>query len=425
MTAKIKYVTADDYNKEVLEQERVVVDFYSTECPPCEALAPKFESLSEIYGDKIKFVKIFRQENRDLAESLDIYGSPTVIFYKDGELTGDRLTGGIKRKGLMDNLDALLTEEEKEEVQSRIKPVKTETELAIIGAGPAGLTAAIYAAQAKINTVLIDKGLAGGQVSTTHKVSNYPGFEEPVDGFMLTYKMEMQAKNAGANFRLAADVDDVSLENKTVKLDGYETIHAEDIIIATGASPAHLGLPGEKENQGKGISYCATCDAKYYEGKDVVVIGGGNSAIEEALFIAKFAAKITVVHQFDTLQANKDAQQKAFENEKIEFIFEHEPRKFINNSGHVNKVIIEDLKSKEQKTLKCDGVFIFVGMSPNTEFLGDELELDSREYIITDPDMKTSMDGIYAAGDVISKRCRQITTAVSDGTLAATTIYTT
>ena len=178
MAEKISEITADQFEQTVLQAEKAVVDFYSTECPPCEALAAKYEGLSMLYGDDIVFVKIFRQENRELAEKLGVTGSPTVLFYKNGERTGDTLTGGIKRKDLMRNLDALLPAERASEIHGAIKPVRTETDVLILGGGPAGLTAGIYLGQAHIDTILVDTALPGGYVSTTHQVSNYPGFIE-------------------------------------------------------------------------------------------------------------------------------------------------------------------------------------------------------------------------------------------------------
>jgi thioredoxin reductase (NADPH) len=217
---------------------------------------------------------------------------------------------------------------------------------------------------------------------------------------------------------VAVDVTHVDLENKTVVIDNYETLKAKKLIIATGASPRLIGIPGEKYYKGKGISYCATCDAKYFDDKDVVVIGGGNAAVEETLFIAKFAKNITVVHQFDELTANKEAQQKAIDNPKINFLLSHEPRAF-EKEGDKMKVKVEDLKTKELKELTSDGVFIFIGMSPNTSLLGDIIEKDDWGYIKTNEDMKTNIDGVFAIGDVRSKKYRQITTAVADGTIAA------
>lgn len=418
----ISYINSETFYEEVIQGGKVAVDFYSTECPPCEALASKYEALAKIYGSDIKFVKIFRQENRELAVKLGVTSSPTLLFYDNGSLTGDILSGGIKRSEIIKNLEILISKERAEELKSKIKATETECDVLVLGGGPAGLSTAIYTAQAKLSTIVVDRELAGGQVKVTHQVSNYPGFAEPVSGYMLMHYMAEQAKSAGVNFRSAVDVTEVDLMKKFVVIDGYEKINAKKIVIATGASPRALNVKGEKEYKGRGISYCATCDAKFYEGKHVVVIGGGNSAIEESLFITKFASKVTVIHQFDKLQANKLAQEKAFSNPKIEFIFEHEPREFRKNGSGVDEVIIEDLKTKELKSLKCDGVFIFAGMAPNINEFRGMLGLDQWGYVKVDQLMKTNLDDIYAAGDVVSKPFRQITTAVSDGTIAAISI---
>jgi thioredoxin reductase (NADPH) len=423
MADKIREIEASQFNKEVLEKKGgIVLDFYSTECPPCEALAAKYESLSEIYGDDITFLKVFRQGNRELAESLGVTGSPTVLFFKDGKETGERLTGGIKRADLQSKLEALLPAEREAELRDSIKPVRTECDVIVIGGGPAGLTAGIYLAQAHIKTILVDVALPGGYVSTTHQVSNYPGFVEPQAGMMLAHFISEQTRAAGVDYRVAVDVTAVDLENKTVTVDGYETIKAKKIIIATGSSPRPLGLKGELEYRGNGISYCATCDGKYYQDKEIVVIGGGNSAIEESLFLAKFAKKITVVHQFAELQANKLAQEQIFAEEKVNFLFEHEPREFRKNGTMDMEVVVENLRTKEYYSLKTNGVFVFVGFIPNLDGFKDDLALDEWGYIKTDDVMRTNVPDVYAAGDVTSKLFRQITTAAADGTIAAMTI---
>ena len=420
MSGKIQSIDSSQFEQEVLAAERAVLDFYSTECPPCEALAAKYELLSELYGDDVKFFKIFRQENKPLAASLGVTSSPTVLFYKKGVLTGDRLTGAVRREDLMRNLDALINDKQViEKIHAKIQLVETHCDVLILGAGPAGLAAAIYTAQSKLNTLVVDIALAGGQAGITHQVSNYPGFAEPIAGYMLMHTMGEQAKNAGVQFKLAVDVSLVDLKRKKVIVDNYETITAKKIIIATGASPRPLGVKGEKEYKGQGISYCATCDAKYYQDKEVVVIGGGNSAVEESLFISNFARKVTIIHQFDKLQANMTAQQKAFANEKIVFIFQHEPREFIKNGASVNEVMIEDLATHTQRKISCDGVFIFAGMKPNIEAFKEHLQLDDWGYVKTNGTMQTNLPDVYAAGDVVSKPFRQITTSVSDGTIAA------
>jgi thioredoxin reductase (NADPH) len=414
-------INASDFEKEVLMSENAVVDFYSTECPPCEALAPKFEALAEIYGEQVKFIKVFRQQNRDLAEQLGVKSSPTLLFYHNGKQVGDMLTGGIKKSDIVSNLNLLIPASEMRRFAERQKPILTHFDVAVLGGGPAGLTAALYLCQAKINTVLIDIALPGGQVATTHQVSNYPGFIEPLQGYMLSHQMSEQTKLCGTSYKVAVDVAKVDLVQKQIVIDEFETIQAKSIVIATGASPRLLGIPGEKEFKGKGISYCATCDAKYFHDKEAVIIGGGNTAIEESEFISKFASKITVIHQFDKLTANKTAQEKAFANPKITFMLESEPRA-IEKAGEHMHVTVENLNTGQRTIVESDGIFIFVGMSPNTGLFGKGLSYDPWGYISTDEDMKTNIEGIYAVGDVRSKKYRQITTAVADGTIAAIAI---
>ncbi len=422
MAKKIKEIKAVDFQKEVLDKELAVVDFYSTECPPCEALATKYEPLSELYGDDITFVKIFRQENRELAQSLDVSSSPSVLFYKKGQKVGKTLSGGIKRSELEKNLNELLTPEKVQAIRSRVKPVQTEADVVILGGGPAGLTAGIYLAQAHLKTILVDKALPGGYVATTHQVSNFPGFVAPVEGFMLSHYMSEQAKANGVEFRSAVEVSQVDLHNKSVLIDGYETIFAKRIILATGSRPRPLNIPGEKEFQGQGISYCSTCDAKYFQDKEVVVIGGGNSAIEESLFIAKFARKITIVHQFDTLQVNKAAEARIFAEKKAEILYKHEPREFKKYGNMDMGVVVEDLMTGNRREIRTNGIFVFVGFIPNTDDFATEIKLDQWGYVDTNPEMETSIKGVFAVGDLKSKNYRQITTAVADGTVAAISI---
>ena len=418
----MKEINAADFQQEVLNGGKVVVDFYSTECPPCEALAPKFEAMAELYGEKIKFLKIFRQGNRELATELGVSSSPTLLFFENGKQILDTISGGIKKSEIVERLDKMLAPEEVTAIKINQKKTVSEYDVAILGGGPAGLTAGIYLGQAKIKTVLIDPALPGGYMGITHQVSNYPGFEQPQPGFMLAHYMSEQAKHTGIDFKVAVDITSVDLAKKEIVIDELDTIKARKIIIATGTSPNTMNAPGEKEFKGKGISYCATCDAKYFVDKDVTVIGGGNSAVEEAQFITKFARKVTMVHQFDKLTANQTAIEHLQANEKISVLYEHEPRKFEKRDGKMFTTV-ENLKTKETYELEADGVFVFVGFKANVSVLGNSLpELDNWGYIKTNEDRQTSLPDIYAIGDIISKKYRQITTAVADGTIAAMTI---
>jgi thioredoxin reductase (NADPH) len=213
----------------------------------------------------------------------------------------------------------------------------------------------------------------------------------------------------------------VDLEKKEIIIDEFEIIRARKIIVATGTSPNYLNVPGEKEFKGSGISYCATCDAKYYAGKEVIVVGGGNSAVEEAEFITKFASKVTMIHQFDKLQANKQAQEKLVSNPRVSVFYRHEPRSFARK-GDKMVVLVEELETRQTRELVTDGVFIFVGLKPNIDLFGGKLELDEWGYLKTNEDMQTNMPDVYAVGDVRSKKYRQITTAIADGTIAAINI---
>lgn len=418
----MKEINASEFEKEVLNGGKVVLDFYSTECPPCEALAPKFEAMAELYGDKIKFLKVFRQGNRELATELGVSSSPTLLFFENGKQILDTISGGIKKAEIIERLDKMVTPEEAQEIKSRIKPTVSEYDVAILGGGPAGLTAGIYLGQAKIKTVLIDPALPGGYMGITHQVSNYPGFEQPQNGYMLAHFMSEQAKHSGIDFKVAVDVTSVDLVKKEIVIDQMETIRAKKIIIGTGTSPNTMNAPGEKDYKGRGISYCATCDAKYYVDKDVTVIGGGNSAVEEALFITKFARKVTMVHQFDALTANQTAIDHLKANDKISVLYSHEPRKFEKRDDKM-VATLENLKTKELVELQGDGVFVFIGFKANNSVLGDVLpEMDQWGYIKTNEDCQTSLPDVYAIGDIISKKYRQITTAVADGTIAAMTI---
>jgi thioredoxin reductase (NADPH) len=417
----MKEISVSEFDKEVLNNGKVVLDFYSTECPPCEAVAPKFEGLSKLYGNDITFLKIFRQQNKELADKLGVKSSPTLLFFDNGKEVAERLSGGIKRSDIIANLDTMIPIEKVKAIKSQIKPSVTNFDVIILGAGPGGLTAGLYLCQAKVNTVMVDIALPGGHVSTTHEVSNYPGFIEPQAGYMLSHNMSEQTKLCGTVYKVAVDVTKVDLEKKEVIIDEFETLKAKRIIIATGTSPNLTGAPGEKELKGKGISYCATCDAKYFVDKEVVVIGGGNSAVEESDFIARFASKITMVHQFDKLTSNKKAQEKLLANPKINVLYEYEPRAF-KKDGDIIITEVENLKTKEITKLVSDGVFIFIGFKANINLFKEKLELDNWGYIKTDEDMRTNIPGVYAIGDVISKKYRQITTAVADGTIAAISI---
>lgn len=292
----------------------------------------------------------------------------------------------------------------------------------ILGAGPAGLSAGIYASRAKLKTLILNEGTIGGQVILTHEIANYPGVET-IQGFQLINIMKKQAKDFGCIIKANLTVKNLNLSSKIkeIETDSGEIFKSKTIILATGGKPRYLNIPGEDEFKGRGVSYCATCDGEFFTGKEVVVVGGGNSALEESVSLAKYASKITIVHQFDHFQALPYYVEMAKKNPKINFKLNSELRE-IEGEMSVKKVKIEDLSTKRLSELNADGVFVFIGYVANVEGLKKLVELNSKGEIIVDPNMKTNIEGVYAAGDCIAKRYRQVTTAVADGTIAALSV---
>jgi len=292
-------------------------------------------------------------------------------------------------------------------------------EVIVIGAGPAGLTAGIYLARAKLKAIILEKLAPGGQVIITTKVENYPGFPKGINGPELMFLFEQQVRNLGIEIRTAFAVNEIRLEGEKKLVVGEgETLETKAIILATGARFKKLGVPGEERLTGRGVSYCATCDAPFFQGMDVAVIGGGNTAIVEALHLTKFAKKVFIIHRRDELRAAKALQEEAFKNEKIEFIW-NTIVKEIKGENKVEGLVLENVKTGEREELKVNGCFIFIGFQPNSELVKDLVSLDENGYIITDNFCQTSIPGIFAAGDVRNGPLKQIATAVGDGAIAA------
>ena len=292
----------------------------------------------------------------------------------------------------------------------------------IIGAGAAGLTAGIYTSRAKLSTLILNEGAVGGQMVLTEEIANSPGVEL-IKGYELANTMKNQAKNFGCKIKSNIKISKYNFEDKVkeIELIDGRKFKSKTIILNPGGRPRSLNIEGEEIFKGKGISYCATCDGDFFTGKEVVVVGGGNSALEEAVALTKYATKVTIVHQFDKFQAFEHAIQEASKNPKIEFIMESELRGFYGN-GQLQKVEIEHLPSGKTTELKTDGTFIFVGYQPNTESLESLIELNNRSEIVVNSEMKTNVKGVFAAGDCINKRYRQVTTAVAEGTIAALSV---
>lgn len=296
-------------------------------------------------------------------------------------------------------------------------------DLIIIGAGPAGLAAGLYAGRGRLSTLIIEKEKDGGQIVQTAEIDNYPGSIEGETGPSLTERFSKQAERFGAEKVMDAVVD-VELQG-TVKSVICEkaTYKAKTVIIATGAVPTKIGCPGEAEFTGKGVSYCATCDAAFFEGFEVFVMGGGDSAVEEAMYLTKFAKKVTVIHRRDELRAAKSIQEKAFKIKNLEFMW-NSVIKELSGDGLLSRMVVEDVKTGVQREILADeedgifGVFVFIGYKPNTTIFEGKVALD-HGYIKTDDDMKTEIPGVFAAGDLRVKSLRQVVTAAADGAIAA------
>ncbi|MGB4376818.1 MAG: thioredoxin-disulfide reductase [bacterium] len=290
-------------------------------------------------------------------------------------------------------------------------------DVVIVGGGPAGLTAGIYVARSKLKAILLEKGLPGGQIATTEHIENYPGYTAGA-GYELTAIMEEQAKGFGLEIAMA--------EVTGVQLGGPEKIittnqgeyRARTVILAPGSSPRKLDVPGEKEFIGRGVSYCATCDGPFYEGLTVMVVGGGNAAVEEANYLTRFAQKVYIVHRRDALRATKVVQERAFANEKIEILWDSVVAEIRGNET-LEQVLIKNVKTGQITPVTVDGLFVYIGFIPNTAFLKGQVEMDAAGYIITNDRMETSVPGVFAAGDCRQKLLRQVVTAAGDGAIAA------
>ncbi len=289
----------------------------------------------------------------------------------------------------------------------------------VIGAGPAGLSAGIYLSRAKRRTLIVNEGTVGGQMILTHEIANYPGVEN-ISGYQLANIMKKQAKTFGCDIKSNTEIErlDLSKERKSLTLSDGKTFTAESIILSPGGRSRTLGVPGEDALKGRGISYCATCDGDFFTDKEIVVIGGGNTALEEAVSLTNYASKVTVVHKSNTFKASDHAIRDAQSNPKIQFIMNSSVTAF-NGNDRLESLEIKNVLTNESTLFKTDGAFVFIGYTPNTEFLMNKIALNARGEIEVNSDLATNIEGVFAAGDSVTKRFRQITTAVADGTIAA------
>ncbi|NQT28985.1 MAG: thioredoxin-disulfide reductase [Candidatus Saganbacteria bacterium] len=310
------------------------------------------------------------------------------------------------------------------QIKTRPKPQTKKTDknktldLIIIGGGPAGLTAALYASRARLKVVLVEKMILGGMASTAFSIENYTGFPEGISGMELCQRIEKQVRRLGLDIVWGNTTSVKKKKGQSEVVVDNKTLVSKAVIIASGSEAAKLGIAGEDEFRGRGVSYCATCDGPFYKDKNVMVVGGGNSAIEEALFLARYAKKISVVHRRDELRADKILAERALANPKIYF-FWHALVSQVLGEDKVREVMLEDVQTRKKLKVPIDGIFIYIGSKPNSEMVKSLVKLDKKGFIITDDNMNTSTSGIFAAGDVRKKSLRQVVTAAADGAIAA------
>ncbi|WP_125379882.1 thioredoxin-disulfide reductase [Streptococcus cristatus] len=292
----------------------------------------------------------------------------------------------------------------------------------IIGAGPAGMTAALYAARSNLKVALLERGIYGGQMNNTAEIENYPGYAR-ISGPELAEKMFEPLENLGVEhlFGQVEKIEDHGDYKKIITED--EVFETKTVILAPGANHRHLGVPGEEEYNSRGVSYCAVCDGAFFRDEDLLVVGGGDSAVEEAIFLTRFAKSVTIVHRRDQLRAQKLLQERAFANEKISFIWDSVVKEIKGDDRRVTSVVFENVKTGQISESDFGGVFVYVGLDPVSDFVKDLGICDEAGWIVTDQHMKTAIDGIYAIGDVRQKDLRQITTAVGDGAVAGQEVY--
>jgi thioredoxin reductase (NADPH) len=301
---------------------------------------------------------------------------------------------------------------------SEASELEDEYDVVILGGGPAGLTAGIYASRAKLKTLLIEKEIIGGEAASTALIENYPGFPEGIDGAELADRIRRQAERFGCLVSYASpSVSELKSWPHKIGLND-KTVTAKAVIIASGTSPKTLNIPGEKELKGRGVSYCATCDGPIFSGKDIAIIGAGNSGLQEGLFILKFVKSLTIVEYLPTIQAEKVLQDRIATHGNVKWELNSQVT-FINGDNWVTSISVLDRATEEVKEIPVQGVFIYVGLIPNTDYLGGQVELNEWGYIVTDRKMQTSVPGVYAAGDIRETEMRQLATAIGDGAVAA------
>ena len=404
-------MNAEGYRKFTQAKQPVMVEFSAPWCVYCRRLAPALESVAEEYRDTLVFGAVNIDDEPELAQSEKIEVVPTLLIYQNGQVLGS-IVAPESRAQLVAFIEETLQHREQEaNITEHIY------DMIVVGGGPGGYTAALYAARAGLDTVILEKLSAGGQMALTEQIDNYPGFEDGIDGFSLGEKMKRGTERFGVETKLA-EVLSLDLSGTVKKAQTSEgPLLARTIVLATGAGPRELGIEGEQELIGKGVNYCAACDGMFYKNKTVVIAGGGNTAAADALILSRICKKVIVVHRRDTLRATKIYHEPLMKAENVEFRWDSEIIELL----HDEKVIgirLRNVKTGEETTLACDGVFVSIGRKPSSELVKDQVEVDPAGYIIADESTRTNIPGVFAVGDVRTKALRQVVTAVADGATA-------
>ena len=405
-------MNAESYKKYINESEKpVLVDFWAPWCTYCRRLAPALEQTAKEYSDSIVFGTVNIDDVPQLAEEEGIELIPTLLLFKNGELLGSTVAPESKAQ-LEEFIQTSLNSSKKDDDE------KTKLhDMIVVGGGPGGYTAALYAARAGLDTVVLEKLSAGGQMALTEQIDNYPGFEDGVDGFILAEKMQKGAERFGVK-PILTEVMSLELSGDVKKIETSDGVfYAKTVVLATGASPRELGVEGEKELIGKGVNYCAACDGMFYKDKTVAVIGGGNSAVADALILSRICKKVIIVHRRDTLRATKVYHDTLANTPNVEFRWNSAVSELIHDEK-LSGIKLKDVATGQQSILECDDVFVSVGRQPATELVKDQIELDAAGYIVADESTRTNIPGVFAVGDVRTKALRQVVTAVADGAVA-------
>lgn len=407
----IKRISAENYQTFIQGDKPVLVEFSAPWCVYCRRLAPALEAVSQTYQDRLAFGIVNIDDNEALAEAEKIALVPTLLLYRKGKRLGSIAapeSGRLLEEFIEKTLGAGEPGGERD---------KHIYDMLVVGGGPGGYTAALYAARAGLETLVLEKLSPGGQMALTEQIDNYPGFEEGIDGFSLGEKMKRGTERFGAETRLT-EVTSVALSGPVKKVETSDgPLYGKTVVLATGAGPRELGVPGEKEMTGRGVHYCAACDGMFYKGKTVVVAGGGNTAAAEALILSRICKKVILVHRRDSLRAAKIYHEPLNKAGNIEFCWDSRIVGLLGKE-RVTGIRLRNVKTGEESGLSCDGVFVSIGRAPASELVKDQLTLDPSGYIVADESTRTSLPGVFAVGDVRTKAVRQVVTAVADGASA-------